>query len=813
MDTLLQDLRYAIRKLRTAPAFTLAAVTCIAVGVGATTSIFSLVNDLLLRPLPGVPDSGRLVEVGRTRNGSGMDNFSWPTFADLRDGARSVDLAAWRMTPLAIGAGDAPELVLGAQVSASYFDVLGVVPVRGRFFAPDEEGPGAGEALLVVSWSFWQERLGAAENVIGQEVTANGIPATIIGVAPSGFQGSIAAIQQQAWMPFGIQGSGFLRLLDYDTRWASAIMALGRLHDGVSLDEAQADLSAVMAALVEAYPDVMEGQGVTAVELRGMPGPLRPVLGVFMTVLMVIVGLVLMVACINVAGMLLARGAARSREIAVRRSLGASRGRLVRQLLVETLTLFSIGGGAGLLLAYWCTGMLVRLDPPTPPPYDMSFALSLDVRVLAFSLTTVLVSALVFGLGPALRASRPELTPALKDASANASPRRARGRTMLLAGQVAMTILLLVMSALFLRALSHAGNLRLGFDPEGVYSLGANLELAGHDADSGRALLRALRDGLEGVAGLESYAFTRLVPLGLPERMGFGSVNAPGIEPPAGWSGFPADINVVSAGYFETLRMPLVAGRDLSAADDASAPGAAVINESMARGLWPDGDPVGREITFTGYPERPLRVAGVVADSKYSSLSDEDLWFVYLPVWQFYQGDLHLLARGDAAVMGTVADLMRRHDPALPMPSIEPLQDSVRIATLPQTLAALVSGILGAVGLLLAGVGIYGVTAYATAQRTREVGLRMALGARRGQVEGMVLRQGLIGPLAGAVVGLALAVPLASLLRSFLLGVPPLDPLSFASASVALLATAAVASWLPARRAARIDPVTALRSE
>lgn len=809
MDPLLQDLRYALRKLRTAPGFTLAAVACIAVGVGANTAVFSLVNELLYRPVPGVSDPGRLVDVGQSRNGRGSDSFGWMTFADLRERSRTLALTAWRMSPLALGRGESPELVLGAQVSHDYFGVMGVSPALGRFFAPEEATPEAGAAVAVIGHRLWRERFDGDPSVVGAEVTVNGTTTTVVGVAPEGFRGNVGPLRMEAWVPFGMRAAGMLGSDVMLERRASMLQVSGRLLPGVSLQEAQADLDAVMVALVEAYPEAMEGRGAVVAPSSGLPGGVRPILGPFMGVLMVLVGLVLVVACVNVASMLLARGAARAREIAVRRSIGASRGRLVRQLLVETLTLFALGGAAGLLLATWLTALLVRLDPPTPPPFDVSFALALDARVLVFTLATVLLAAVTFGLGPAWRATSPQLVPALKNETGG-SRRRSRGRSLLVGGQVALTVLLLVVSALFLRALAYAGNIGLGFDPAGVYTLGLNLELAGHDRDTGLVFWNELRQGLETVPGVEAFAATRLVPLGMPEVMGFGSVNAPGVEPPEGWRGFPADVNVVSGGYFDTLGMPLVAGRDLTPADDAAAPGVAVINETMARELWPGKPAVGQPFTLG---ERDLQVAGVVADSKYSTLSENTPWFLYLPLGQWYQGELNLVVRGDRGALTEVVALLARLEPRLPRPAVAPLGDQVEVATLPQTLAALVSGSLGLVGLLLAAIGVYGVTAYATAQRTREVGVRMALGARREQVEKLVLSQGMLAPLAGALVGALAAVPVAGLIRAYLLGVPALDPVSFGGALVTLLAAAALASWLPARRAARVDPVSALRSE
>lgn len=815
MDSLISDLRHAARRLAAAPGFTLAAALCVAIGVGATTTIFSLVNALVLRPLPGLTDPGRLVEVGRTEDGRGSDTFSYPNFTDLAtDGEALEELAAWELVPLGLGGGTAePAVALGMAVSGNYFGTLGVKPWRGRFFAPGESRIGAVQPVAVLGYSRWR-RLGADPGIVGQGVKVNGLPVTVIGVAPPGFRGTLAPLEPDLWVPLGMQAPGLPAAATFEHRANNSLLAFGRLRPGVSVDQAQARLDVVMERLVAEYSE-NRGQGVLVSPLGGVPAAMRAPVALFLSALMVVVGLLLLIACVNVAGMLLVRSLGRAREVAVRQALGASRGRLLQQLLTESLLLFALGGAGGVLLALWTTRLLAAFDPPLPPPFDIAIDLSLDLRVLSFALAISLLTGVLFGLRPALAASRTALVPALRNEAGAGPLRRAWGRYLLVGGQVAMTLLLLLGSGLFLRALQRARALDAGFDPAGVSLVSFDLELQGYTEAEGRDFQLRLLERVRGLPGVEAASLVRVLPLGMPSRLGWGGVSVEGFAAPGGETTFPADVNVVSADYFRTLRLPLLQGRDFGFQDEEGAPLAAVINQTMAGRFWPQGA-VGRRLTMGGPEGDPYEVVGVVADAKYARLLEETPMFVYAAAQQHYEPGLTLLTRSRPATGPLISDLRRvvdQLDPALPVVEAMPLGDYVRVGFLPQRITAAVAGLLGGVGLLLGAVGIFGATAYSVSRRSREMGLRKALGARDADIVHLVVRQGMTAPLAGIAIGLALAWGVSRFLESLLFGVSPLDAPAFAAAVAVLVAAALLASYLPARRAAAMEPMEALRFE
>ncbi|MGD8327937.1 MAG: ABC transporter permease [Acidobacteriota bacterium] len=817
MDTFLQDLRFGARQLSRAKVVSIAAVLCIAIGVGANTTIFSVANAILMRPIPGVPDATGLLELGRAQAGEApMDTMSYLNWRDIIDGTRDqVEIGLWTFAPLALSGDGEPEVVLGYSVTPGYFSVLDLQAERGRFFNDEEGRVEAAEPVVVISHGLWQRRYGGAEDVVGRTVRVNGTAATIVGVAPRDFGGHLSVISGDAWVPLGMRASGLTDQETLDGRFNSFLLAIGRLRPGVSLESAQAAGSAVMANLAREYPQ-LEGLDVGMAPLGSLPAFIQFLATLFLSVLMVVVGLVLMIACINVAGMLLSRGTQRRREIAVRLAIGAGRGRVVRQLLTESLLLFAIGGGLGVLAAWWTNGMLSALNPPTPPPFVFSFDVGLDARVLGFALLLTLATGVIFGIGPALRATRPDLVPALKDESISAR-RRTRLRAVLVGGQVAMTVLLLVAAGLFLRALVNARTIDPGFDPDGVITMSLELDLHGYDEEQGKQFMRDVREALAGVSGVEQSSFAALLPLGLPASISYGGVNVEGYDPPPNDRSWDADLNLVSPGYFDTLGIPLLQGRDFDDRDVESAPRVAIINEAMASHFWPDGDAVGSTF-LTGSFENGTewRVIGVARDSKYSSLTADKPFFTYMPLAQSPRSAVSLQVKvGNPATppLDGIRAAIARIDPDLPFLDVVGLRDYVEIAYLPQRIAGTVAGVLGLVGLLLGAVGIYGVTAYAVSQRVREIGLRKALGAQRDEMVRMVVRQGMVAPLVGMAVGLAMALAVSRLLSAFLLGVSPLDPITFAGVFTVLVTVTLLANYLPARRAASVDPMTALHHE
>ena len=811
-----QDARYALRGLGRSPLFTLTAVLSLAVGVGATTAIFTLTNALLLKPPPGVGAPERLVDVGRTQDGQGFDTFSYPNFLDLRAQTRTLDgFAAVRLEPraYALGTADGGVAVKGTAVSANYFDVLRARPALGRFFAPDEDREVGGAAVVVLGHRFWRERLGGDRGVIGRTLRLNGTPFTVVGVAGEGFHGT-AVLAPELWVPLTASALLDISRGTFESRESVWLSGIARLGPGVTLEAAQADLGAAASRLEHAYPRENEGKGMRVLPSGAFPGEMRTTVQRFMGLLFAVAALVLLIASTNVAGMLLARAAGRRREVAVRLAVGASRGRLVRQLVTESVLLFLVAGAAGVAVARVMTTLLLALLPPLP--FAVALDTSLDWRVLGFALALSLGTGLLAGLVPAVQSTRPAVVPALKGDDRTEGWRRLRLRSGLVVKQLAFSLLLLVGAGLFLRALVQARTIDPGFEARGVELASLDLGLANLEAAEGRRFADELVARAAALPGVTAAALAADLPLD-GGNFGLGPIAVDGREPPPAPDGRPgfwaADWNVVTPGYHALLRIPIVDGRDFTAADREGAPEVAIINETLAAQLWPGQRAVGR--TFRN-EERILTVVGVSRDAKYRSLGAPPHGFVYVPLAQRYFGRTTLLTRlaedapsATQPVRRLVAELNRD----LPVVDQQTLAEYAAMALFPQRVALWVAGSLGAVALLLAVVGIYGITAYSVAQRSRELGIRIALGAPRGGVLRLVLRDGARLAAIGTAVGLAAAAALTRLLAGLLYGVPPVDPIAFGGGAALLVAAALAASWLPARRAARVDPMVALRGD
>jgi len=818
LDFLTQHVRYGARALARSPVFALVAVLSVAIGSGATTGIVTLVDTMLLRPPPGVGHADRLVVVGRTQNGRGFDNFSYPAFRAYRTARSLSALSALDVAPqtvsLAGASGGEPMHV--STVSGNLFDVLETGAALGRFFAPDEDGAPGEKPVVVLAYAYWQRRFGADPAILGRTLVLNGAPFTVVGVAAKGFQGPFAAAPD-AWVPlaaatyFGTPASMF------DEQAGVWLMAVGRLAPNASLDQAQAELAAITARLSRDDPGAYEGKGVAVERASLFPGDMQAAIGGFLALLLAVAGLVLVIASTNVAGMLLARAAARRREIAVRLALGASRAQLVGQLVIEGLLLFGAAGAAGLMIAHWMVRGLLALLPQLPVPVALDPRL--DWRVLTFALVLALVTGLLAALVPALQSTRPDLIPALKAGAGGGGSGRQRLRGGLLMTQIAFSMVLLVVAGLFARTLAHAKGIDPGFDPAGVSVTSLDFGTANYSDVRGRQAAAAILGRVRALPGVRDAALSAMLPLG-GGGLGFGPITVPGREPPDPHGGWPdADWDVVSPGYFATLRIPLVHGRDFSEADRAGGDDVAILNEAYAAVLFPGEDPVGRTVTNLGRTPsdtRTLTVIGVVRNAKYRTLGEAQRNFIYVPLSQRYFPRAHVLvemAPGADAPAAAVRRVVAGVDPALPILRQEELSDQMAVALLPQWLALYVSGGLGVVALLLALLGIYGVTAYAVAQRTREIGVRIALGAPRGRVLLLVLRQGLVLAGCGVLAGAVAAVGVTRLLGNLLYGVAPADAVALGGAAAALALAALVASWVPARRAAGVDPTVALRAE
>ncbi len=827
--TLLQDLRYGARLLAKAPGFTLVAALSLALGIGANTTIFTLINAVLLNPLP-VADPAQLVSVWTTdeRNQDGaLGGFlqsSPMNYRDLRDqNAVFSGVAAHTGLPLNIsgGTGD-PQQVFGEIVTGNYFDVLGAKPLIGRGFRPDEDVREGASLVAVLGYGEWQKRFGGDRGIVGRSIQLDGRDFTVVGVMPKGFKGTNAIGAPALWVPYMTYRettTGFFQeLIRPDSRRGLVFNVTGRLKPGVTVQQAEANLKTIAKRLAQEYPNENQGRSVTLVPLAqstvnpGFRGNIVAAGGL----LMVIVGLVLLIACANVANLLLARASLRQKEIAVRLSLGASRGRLITQLLTEGLILAVIGGAVGLLLAYWAQSLLWSFRPP----FLQADAIDLhpDLRVLLFTLVVALGTGVVFGLAPAVQASRPDLVVELKEKTSapTGSNRLFSLRNVLVAAQLALSLIALVGAGLFLRSLQHAQQINPGFDAEHLATLSFDLGGQGYTEERGRQFQKEALARVASIPGVQSTTIASTVPL---FAGGFArTVFLEGQDTSDRRAGRLVQIAVVGPHYLETLGIPLLRGRALSETDQPNTPHVAVINESMARRFWPDQDPIGRRFKFFGQ-DFFNEVVGIAKDSKYNFIGEDPTPFLYQPATQVYQPAVSLFVKAASpqAVVATARGEVQQLDRNLPLTGVFTLSEIFAQSLWPATMAALLLAVFAALSLVLAVIGIYGVMAYSVNQRTRELGIRMALGASRRDVVAMVVGQGLKLTVCGVVVGIAAAIAGLRLATTFLapmlFGVSTTDVMTLVTVPIVLSLAALAASYLPALRATRIDPMVALRYE
>lgn len=807
------DVRLALRMLRKNPVFTVIAVLVIAIGSGAVTTIFSAMNALVLRPLPGTHGTERLVDIERRSAdfSEGM-SASYDYFRHLRERTRTLDgIAAWSKVSLTIADRGQGNAVYGNIVSGNYFSLLDVRPALGRFFAPDEDTTPLAHPVVVVSHGFWQSALGSDSGAIGRAVTVNGNPYTLIGVAPEGFRGVFSPLKVDAWVPLMMQQQ--LRATrDLDN--APWLRTFGQLAPGATVEQVRQELTALTVRYIAERGERGGNRDYNSVRLSGLtglPADAREGFLGFMGLLLGAAALVLLIASVNVASMLSARAIARQREMAVRIALGAGRARLVRQLLTETMLLFILGAFGGMGVASLATAALEQV--PIPTDAAISLELSPDPRVLAFALAISLATRLIFGLSPALQASRKDVTAQLREGSTGSGTRRRLMSHALIVGQLAMSLVLLVGAGLFLRALQGGQKVDPGFTTGGVAAVAFNTESFGYDDARGQTFYRSLRESVQALPGVESVSFTDRLPLA------FSSSGA-SIEVDGANSGVvdregkvSVQVSQVGADFFRVLQLPLRSGRAITETDNAESPRVAVINETMARRLWPQGTALGS--TFRFGAER-VTIVGVAQDAKYDNLAEKTPSFVYFASAQHWRSDQWLIVRtgGDAAQLAPAIErAVRAIDPLLPRPVVMTLTQTTSIALLPQRVAALVTGVLGAVGLLLATVGLYGLIAYSANRRTREIGIRVALGAKRSDVLALVVREGMWLAGLGVAIGVVLAGAASQLLRSLLFDTNPIDVPTYAVMSLLFIAVAMLASYLPARRAASANPAAALRSD
>ncbi len=811
MTNPIADVRYALRSLRKTPVFAVAALAIVALGVGLNTAAFSLFDAIVLRPLPEVRATAELVDINE-------HGASYPSYQYLRDGTDVFSgLAAWasRWLSLAPGSGSASgERVLGNVVSGNYFAVLGTEPAAGRFFLPAEED--SGEPVAVLSHALWQRRFSASPSAVGGSVVLNGAPFHVIGVAPAAFRGVSFGNPADVWIPVGAWprvATGAMARIDNHARTWGWMRLFGRLRPGVGISRARAAVTAVSRREMAQFPEtgrnadpVVQALAHTAAGGDDDMDPIR-----FFGLLLGSVTVVLVIACANLANLLLARAAGRRKEMAIRQALGASRGRLVRQLLTESVLLASAGGALGLLVAAWSLAMLLRF--PLPGGASLaSFGVALDLRVLLFAIAVSLATGILFGLAPAVSASGGEILPALKS-DRGPRPGRIRGRMPLVVAQLALCLVLLSSAGLLVRSLRNALHTDLGFEPRGVALASVHLGLARYDEARAVRFATAFSERAAAMPGVRSVAWAGLLPLSGDQNV--ETVQIDGATPDPKLS---VEVTAVGPGYFATLGIPILAGREFARAEDAPAgPGSVVVNEAAARRFWPGANPVGRRIRIY---KADRTVVGVARDSRFQSIRAGAVPMVALDIEQL-GGDgvlspmiLLVKVAGDPrAVLPALRSEAGRLDPGLPLFGLRTLEESIGDALLPQRLGSVLLGIFAGLAFVLALIGVYAVVAGGVARRMRELGIRLALGAHPAQVRRMVLRETAASLLTGLVIGVPLAALATQLLSGFLYGVSPGDPVTIGAAILVVGAGGILAADLPARRASRVDPIAVLRNE
>jgi predicted permease len=822
VENLFIDLRYAFRTLARRPGFTLVAILSLGLGIGANATIFGLVDALLLRSLP-VKDPGRLVKIYTldARNPSApvpmLSHLNWK---DYREQARSFSgILGYDTNPISVSTGGDAFMVNGQLVSDDYFPLLGVGAERGRTFTREEGTRQGAQPVVVVSDHFWRQQLGGAPGAVGRSITLNGHPYTVVGIAARGFAGTDLGTQIDLWVPMAMnrQISPDPSNNWYETRRGLFIFSIGRLRPGVTLAAASAEMTGIAHQLEQAYQKANKGRTVTLVpfdQATLAPGQ-REELSRASGLLLGVVALVLLIACANVANLLLARSLARQREIAVRLSQGARRGRLVQQLLTESLVLALLGGAAGVLLMLWADRALTVFLAGLPTPVTVD--LSPDPLVLGFALAVSVATGILFGLAPALQSTRPELVSALRSQAASApAARRGLGfglglglREALVVAEVALSLVALIAAGLFLRSLAAAENIAPGFASRHLLAFSFDVGLYGLDQDRGEQLFRSVRDQVGALPGVAGVTLAQAAPLSLSVVR---SVFLEGKDNPD--DGLLVQIDAVDPGFFRTVGVPLITGRPLGDGDRPGAQLVAVVNRTLADKFWPHQDPLGKRFHFFG--GSPVEVVGVARDAKYTSLSEPAQPYVYLPLAQRYFTAVTLLARteGDPrAALPVVERRVRELAPGMPLVGAGTVEQQVDASLWAPRLGASLLALFGALALALAAMGIYGVMAVAVAQRARDIGIRMALGAQPGAVLAMILRLGMRQVALGLALGLCVAFAFTRLAASLLIGVSPTDPVAFAVTPLLLAVVALLSVYAPARRATRINPTLAMRSE
>ena len=817
MDDLRQDIRFAIRSFTRRPAFAVSAIVSLALGIAASSAVFSILNAALFKAVPGVTRPERLVEISRDVSGEWTD-VTWEVFDRLRHERGTLeDLGAFALVSTAIAGDGEPVARAGLAVTGNYFDLLGVRAAKGRTFAPDEASWPAIAPVALISHDAWQREFNGADDVVGRAVRINGVPVEVIGVLPERFAGHHIGLLIDVFLPLGLRIPGLPNPDAFTEANASSIELLGRLPLGVSPVVAERRLSDVADRQQrESAGTAQQPPYQIAVDTWGpLPGAVRGVVAGFLSLLLVLVGLALAMACANVATVLLARAVDRQRELAVRRAIGASRRRLVTQLVTEVGVLFVAAGVTGVILATWATSLLAGATPPIPIPGRLGVDLGFDGRVLAFSLIITLVTALLFNLMPAMSATRFDVVRSLREGASSDTRSRARLRSLLVGAQVAVTCTLLFATVLFGRALETMRGLRPQWNVDGVLVTAIDLELNGTDREVGLAWQAEVRRRIAALPGVEAVSWATKLPIGGRASLGF--MYPVGTEPGSG-PAVDGSLNRISPGFFRSMGIAMRRGRDFTDEDRPGAPRVAILNETMARRLFGDADAVGQRF-FNGQGEfrREYEVVGIAGDSRVAAPGRPPESALYVPLAQMYNSAAHLHVRAAPGVERTVAssvrDAIRETSGSVPLPPLRPLADALEVFLLPQRLAAWVAAVMGIFGLVLAAVGIYGVAAFAASRRAREVAIRMALGATDRDVTRLLVRGGSRAPAAGLLIGLATGAGLSAVAASVVPGVRVADPAALALVALVISLLSAVALIVPIRTLLRESPMHRLREE
>ena len=810
LDQTAQDIRYALRSFRQSPGFPATAVLTLALGIGVNVFIFSFAYPILTARLPGI-DPERLVRIYESRT----SNVFYADYEAFRDRTRVLEgFAASQIEGMSIRLDASPQHAIGMVVSGHYFQVLGIEPRLGRLLLPSDDQPGAPGAV-VLSDRGWRNRFGGDLGVVGRPIIVNGQPFTVVGVAPADFVGTSVPVNPELWVAW--HAPGFAPSTeDVLRRRGRSAQVIGRLKRGQTVRDAQADLAGIAADLAKSHPENI-GRSVWVYDGYLVSPELRTQALGFLAILLMLTSLVLVVACVNLAGLQLARGAARQREIGVRLALGAGRGRLMRQLVAESLLLSVLSAFAGVACAVAGAQIVASWSAVLPGGQTLTVASTIGRDAVLFAAGLAILTTTLVGLLPALRASRPDIVRAIH--STPATGPRLRTRTLVVAGQLSLTTVLLVLASVLARSLLEARGIDPGFSPDGILSVSIDVNSRAYSREEGGRYFQELGDRVERVPGVRSAALAELVPLTLSGRSRLVLRDDQTIPTAADRESLVVYTNNVSPSFFATLGIPLLAGRDFDNRDRSDRPNVAIVNETMADRYWPNTSPIGRHFRLWDGMDgvgAPIEVIGLARDSKYVSIGEEQRPFFYRPLAQAFARDVTMLIATTGEPLGLLPALrseLRTFDAELALVSAAPLIEQTRISLLPVQVAASVALSLGFVVLALAAIGTYGVAAYDVRRRTKELAIRVALGANARDVIVGLVRERMWWTTAAVVGGLGAAAVASSILSTLLYGVSSVDPIAFAGVAVVLCNTAFLAAWLPARRAARVDPMVALRCE